>query len=177
MKEYSYIEDLLERYFDGLTTEAEEARLQEFFRRADVPPHLQAEAEMFRAMDLAGMEGRLGRAVDSWNDSNTSFTQSSHSAGVRSFASLKMTVPRIPLLRIAAGIALLLAFGWKLLAPNAGPRDTCATPEEAYAETQRALAMVSAALNKGVAPLQTLQETTAKAEQHINEQLNKFNRQ
>ncbi len=163
MKEYSHIENLLERYFDGLTTEAEEVRLREFFRRADVPPHLQAEAEMFRAMDLAGMEGRLSHKINQWEKGKPmTFPEATHS--------------RIPFLRMAAGIALLLAVGWRLLVPP-GPRDTCATPEEAYAETQRALAMVSAALNKGVAPLQTLQETTAKAEQHIKEQLNKFNRQ
>ena len=37
------IEELLVRYYDGETNEAEEKELKEFFAQADVPAHLLAE--------------------------------------------------------------------------------------------------------------------------------------
>lgn len=45
------IEELLVRYYDGETNEAEEKELKEFFAQADVPAHLLAEKRLF--MQLA----------------------------------------------------------------------------------------------------------------------------
>ena len=38
--EYIYIENLLERFFEGETTNAEEQELYAFFARPDLPEHL-----------------------------------------------------------------------------------------------------------------------------------------
>lgn len=48
---YSYIEQLVARYWDGLTTEEEEQILRSFFSQADVPDHLKSCADHFAAME------------------------------------------------------------------------------------------------------------------------------
>ena len=46
------IEELLVRYYDGETNEAEEKELKEFFAQADVPAHLLAEKRLFMPHNL-----------------------------------------------------------------------------------------------------------------------------
>jgi len=41
IQKYKYIENLLERFFEGKTNNREEAELYTFFRDEDIPPHLQ----------------------------------------------------------------------------------------------------------------------------------------
>ena len=68
------IEELLVRYYDGETNEAEEKELKEFFAQADVPAHLLAEKRLF--MQLAsqpepetpeGLESKLSGLIDEWD--------------------------------------------------------------------------------------------------------------
>lgn len=55
------------------------------------------------------------------------------------------------------------------------PQDTCATPEEAYAQAQKALIMLSSSLNKGIEKVESVQEATGKIQENVNEQLNRLN--
>ena len=147
MKDYSHIEALLERYYDAQTSEAEEQRLKDFFLHEEVPVHLQAEKEMFlqlQATDVPeGLEERLSQSIDRWDKKHRTL--------------------RLQWIgSIAASLLLLFGAGWYLQEP---PRkDTCATPEEAYAEAQRALVMFSTALNKGMKQMDALHETTERME-------------
>ena len=147
MKDYSHIEALLERYYDAQTSEAEEQRLKDFFLHEEVPVHLQAEKEMFlqlQATDVPeGLEERLSQSIDRW--------------------SKKHRTLRLQWIgSIAASLLLLFGAGWYLQEP---PRkDTCATPEEAYMEAQKALVLFSTALNKGMKQMDVLQETTERVE-------------
>ena len=147
MKDYSHIEALLEHYYDAQTSEAEEQRLKDFFLHEEVPVHLQAEKEMFlqlQATDVPeGLEERLSQSIDRWGKKHRTL--------------------RLQWIgSIAASLLLLFGAGWYLQEP---PRkDTCATPEEAYAEAQRALVMFSTALNKGMKQMDTLHETTERVE-------------
>ena len=147
MKDYSHIEALLERYYDAQTSEAEEQRLKDFFLHEEVPAHLQAEKEMFlqlQATDVPeGLEERLSQSIDRW--------------------SKKHRTLRLQWIgSIAASLLLLFGAGWYLQEP---PRkDTCATPEEAYMEAQKALVLFSTALNKGMKQMDVLQETTERME-------------
>ena len=131
MKDYSHIEALLERYYDAQTSEAEEQRLKDFFLHEEVPVHLQAEKEMFLQLQASGvpegLEERLSQSIDRWGKKHRTL--------------------RLQWIgSIAASLLLLFGAGWYLQEP---PRkDTCATPEEAYAEAQKALVMFSTALNK-----------------------------
>lgn len=45
--DYKYIEQLIERYFDGITTVAEERILKAFFSQNDVPVHFEKYADLF----------------------------------------------------------------------------------------------------------------------------------
>ena len=147
MKDYSHIEALLERYYDAQTSEAEEKQLKDFFLHEEVPPHLQAEKEMFlqlQASDVPeGLEERLSQSIDRWGKKHRTL--------------------RLQWIgSIAASLLLLFGAGWYLQEP---PRkDTCATPEEAYAEAQKALVMFSTALNKGMRQMDALHETTERVE-------------
>ena len=147
MKDYSHIEALLERYYDAQTSEAEEQRLKDFFLHEEVPAHLQAEKEMFlqlQATDVPeGLEERLSQSIDRWGKKHRTL--------------------RLQWIgSIAASLLLLFGAGWYLQEP---PRkDTCATPEEAYAEAQKALVMFSTALNKGMKQMDALHETTERME-------------
>ena len=147
MKDYSHIEALLERYYDAQTSEAEEQRLKDFFFHEEVPAHLQAEKEMFlqlQATDVPeGLEERLSQSIDRWGKKHRTL--------------------RLQWIgSIAASLLLLFGAGWYLQEP---PRkDTCATPEEAYVEAQKALVLFSTALNKGMKQMDVLQETTERVE-------------
>ena len=147
MKDYSHIEALLERYYDAQTSEAEEQRLKDFFLHEEVPAHLQAEKEMFlqlQATDVPeGIEERLSQSIDRWGKKHRTL--------------------RLQWIgSIAASLLLLFGAGWYLQEP---PRkDTCATPEEAYIEAQKALVLFSTALNKGMKQMDVLQETTERVE-------------
>ena len=70
MKEYRNIEELLERYYNAQTSEAEEQRLREYFIHEETPPYLQKEKEMFLQLQAAqvpeGLEERLSKQIDQW---------------------------------------------------------------------------------------------------------------
>ncbi len=147
MKDYSHIEALLERYYDAQTSEAEEQRLKDFFLHEEVPAHLQAEKEMFlqlQATDVPeGLEERLSQSIDRWGKKHRTL--------------------RLQWIgSIAASLLLLFGAGWYLQEPTR--KDTCATPEEAYMEAQKALVLFSTALNKGMKQMDVLQETTERME-------------
>ena len=68
------IEKLLERYYDGQTSEEEEALIAGFFRDGDVPDSLKAEQDFF--MTLHGckttplaerLDHKLGTQIDAWS--------------------------------------------------------------------------------------------------------------
>ena len=147
MKDYSHIEALLERYYDAQTSEAEEQRLKDFFLHEEVPAHLQAEKEMFLQLQVSavpeGIEERLSQSIDRWGK--------------------KQRTLRLQWIgSIAASLLLLFGAGWYL--QDTPRKDTCATPEEAYAEAQKALVMFSTALNKGMKQMDALHETTERME-------------
>ena len=147
MKDYSHIEALLERYYDAQTSEAEEKQLKDFFFHEEVPPHLQAEKEIFLQLQASevpeGLEERLSQSIDRWGKKHRTL--------------------RLQWIgSIAASLLLLFGAGWYLQEP---PRkDTCATPEEAYVEAQKALVLFSTALNKGMKQMDVLHETTERME-------------
>ena len=147
MKDYNHIEALLERYYDAQTSETEERMLKDFFLHEKVPAHLLAEKEMFLQLQASavpeGLEDRLSQSIDRWDKKHRTL--------------------RLQWIgSIAASLLLLFGAGWYLQEPTR--KDTCSTPEEAYAEAQRALVMFSTALNKGMKQMDVLHETTEKVE-------------
>ena len=161
MKDYSHIEKLLERYYNAETSEQEEQELKDFFRHEEVPPHLLAEKEIFLQLQASdtpdGMEERLGKLIDQWELSEQK-TQKKR---------------RIFHLQWIGSIAasLLLVIGISLYQQEPQRKDTCATPEEAYAHAEKALLLFSETLNKGLRPIEEMQKTN----QSICKQINKLN--
>ena len=147
MKDYNHIEALLERYYDAQTSETEERMLRDFFLHEEVPIHLMAEKEMFLQLQASkipeGLEDRLSQSIDQWGKKHRTL--------------------RLQWIgSIAASLLLLFGAGWYLQEPTR--KDTCSTPEEAYAEAQRALVIFSTALNKGMKQMDALHETTERVE-------------
>ena len=167
------IERLLARYYDGETSETEEKELKRFFTEEDVPAHLLAEKEIFMqlAAHLApeipeGLESRLSRKIDEWD------------TGERRTLKIKKHTRTLRLQwigSIAASLLILLSVGLYLYKPYPAPQDTCATPEEAYVQAQKALIMLSSSLNKGIEKVESVQEATGKIQENVNEQLNRLN--
>ncbi len=171
------IEKLLARYYDGETSEAEEKELKRFFTEEDdIPAHLLAEKEIF--MQLAArpapevpedLERRLNAKIDEWD------TREKRTLKVKKHT---RTIRMQWIGSIAASLLILFSVGGYLYKPysNTTARpDTCATPEEAYAQAQKALIILSTSLNKGIEKVESVQETTEKIQENVNEQLNRIN--
>ena len=160
------INKLLERYYEALTTEAEEEELRRFFAEGEVPAHLMGEKELFLQLQEVsaevstpeGLEERLATAIDCW------------AAQEEAERKRRSRIYRLRWMGgTAASIVVLLAFGWNLYEP--ARRDTCATPEEAYAEAHEALIQFAWALDKGTQQIAMVQSTTEKIEESISEYL------
>lgn len=159
------INELLERYYEALTTEAEEEELRSFFAEGEVPAHLMSEKELFLQLQTAsaemsvpkGLKERLSEAIDSWAAQEECSKRHSNIYRLRWISG------------IAASILVILAFGWQLYEPER--RDTCATPEEAYVEAHEALMQFVLALDKGTQQIAMVHGTTEKIEESISEYL------
>ena len=161
MKNYNNIERLLERFYNAETSGREEQELKDFFHHKEVPPHLLAEKKMFLQLQASdapeGMEERLGNLIDQWELSEQKMQKKRRIFHLQWIGS------------IAA--SLLLVIGMSLYFHEPQRKDTCATPEEAYAHAEKALVMFSEALNKGIRPIQDMEKTN----ENIRKQINKLN--
>lgn len=171
----SDIEKLLVRYYDGDTTEAEEKELKQFFTEEDVPAHLLAEKELFLQIAAQpepkvpeGLEDKLSHQIDEWE------TRERREIKVKKHT----RIIRMQWIgSVAASLLILFSVGMYMYKPHTptNQQDTCATPEEAYAEAQKALLMFSSTLNKGIKQVEAAQETTEKMQENVNQQLNRIN--
>ena len=174
MKVYE-IEILLTRYYDGETTEAEEKELKQFFTGEEVPAHLLAEKEIFLQMSEQplpevpiDLEGKLNHWIDEWElREKQTIKEKKHSRMLR----LQWIGS------VAASLLILFSIGMYMYKPAmpSTHQDTCATPEEAYAEAQRALLMLSSTINKGVEQIAVVETTNEKVQEIVNQQLNRIN--
>lgn len=81
---------------------------------------------------------------------------------------------------IAAAVAVVITLGVRLFTATPAavpptPLDTCATPEEAYAEAQKALLIFSTAIDKGMNQVKMVEATTADVHDKVTRQLNHLN--
>jgi hypothetical protein len=171
--DYSNIRALLDKYWEGETSLEEEARLKQFFATAPegLPQDLQEAAPLFQYFDLATPQFELPAA-----------------AALQ--AHLEKAPAETPVIRMgflrnwmqyAAMLAIALGIGYGIqrhmdAGEDAGaPPATVASttlgqteikdPQEAYAETKKALLLLSKNLNKGkqeMAKLNVINEATDK---------------
>lgn len=143
------IRQLLDRYYDGQTSEREEQELKDYFLQDDVPPQWATDQRLFRQLygadmpTIDGLEQRLSRQIDSWNRVEKTAGRHARTVGLRWITG------------IAASLLLLFAIGLLVdrqqkQAQYAAQQDTFDDPRDAYAETQKALMMFSKSINKGL---------------------------
>jgi hypothetical protein len=140
--ELNKIEDILEKYFQGETTIAEENQLKEYFSSSNVAQHLEQYQPMFGY-----------------------FSQVKQQKSTQTIP-LKTKKRSVAWLSIAASAVVLLGIGTYLYVSekNAAPvvaqseLGTYDNPEEALAATQKALALLSNNVNVGIESVQYINE-------------------
>lgn len=142
------IKRLLDRYYDGTTTEEEENTLRTYFNGSDIDASLREESVIFTALQSSecpvptGMEERLSRQISQWNNIEVATQRTIRHINLRWVVG------------IAASLLLLLATGAIVYQnENNSPQteqDTYTNTKDAYAETSKALMKFSKSLNKGI---------------------------
>ncbi|NUY81986.1 hypothetical protein HUK80_13865 [Flavobacterium sp. MAH-1] len=134
------IETLIEKYFDGETSLAEETQLQEYFSSSDVAQHLEQYRPMF---------GYFAKEREQRFDGTLPLQPRKRKT--------------VAWLSVAASVAVLLGvgtFAYNNLQNQTTPGElgTYDDPEKAFAETQKALDMLAAHVNTGVESVEYINE-------------------
>lgn len=150
--ELNKIENILEKYFQGETSIAEENELRDYFSSSNVAQHLEQYQPIF-----------------------SYFSQVKQQKSTYELEDLDQTGEAIPLqtkkqnvgwLSIAASVVVLLGIGTyfytseKTTTPVVAQSElgTYDNPEKAFAETQKALALLSNNVNVGIESVQYIKE-------------------
>jgi len=149
--DWNKIENLLERYYDGETSLAEEQEIRNAFQGGNVPHHLQAEAELMGYIAKAGTE-----------KSSAEFKQPSSGGSVVNMQPKRNFSINIRRFIAAASIILIIGVGIKFWGPTAAGTNDCSNQvlatinnqeicdkELAKEEARKALLLISSKLNKG----------------------------
>lgn len=140
--EFNKIEDILEKYFQGETSIAEEKELKDYFSSPNVAQHLEQYKPMFGY-----------------------FSQVKEQKSTQEIP-LKTNKRNVAWLSIAASAVILLGIGtyFYVSEKNAAPAvaqtelGTYDDPEEALAATQKALALLSSNVNVGIGSVQYIRQ-------------------
>jgi hypothetical protein len=137
---------LIEKYYNGESTEKEENILRDYFRKENIPEGYEAEKLIFSyytdSAEIPGpsidFESRIMAGID---------------ASGRNIGSQKLKRYLLPVLSAAAGL-LILVGSYFLIVKKAETGDTFTDPKLAYAETIKILRDVSLQLNHGARVLE-----------------------
>ena len=148
------LQDLIEKFYAGETTEYEEGQLKAYFDLADLPTDLAREKEYFMAMRSLKSE-QLDEEFE--KDLFNQINKDKPSGTFRIWG--------YSLSAVAAAIAVFLMvwFGTDLLNPKE-VYGTINDPHIAFNETQKALDEVSKKMNKGLKPVKA---TVEKVEENV----------
>ncbi len=128
--ELDKVEALLEKYFDGQTSIEQEKQLRDYFQSADLQPHLVQYKVMFNYFESAGSEK---------SDKPMYFQVS------------KSKNSTFKWLSIAAIFLVLLAISFPyLMNEKNAVAENVDSPEMAFQQTQKALALLSRKVNTGM---------------------------
>lgn len=134
------IEILLEKYFEGATSIAEENELRNYFASPDVAQHHQQYKPLFGYFSIAKEQ---------------QFEQNIPLQSKRRKTVAWLSVAASVVVLISAGTFAYFNYG---TAPKNQDLGTYDSPEEAFRETQKALAMLSDHVNTGVESVQYIKE-------------------
>lgn len=146
--ELNKIRKLLEKYYEGDTSPAEESLLMDYFRNNTVPDDLKTDQDLFRyvlnerAAEPASdnLEDRLITLIDN--------EEKKESRREKTFLLYKIS-------SVAAGIAIMAIMYLAIFSKNEKPKtaDTYQDPRLAYEEVKRTLLYISQNLNHGTEQL------------------------
>lgn len=169
------IESLLQRFYDGQTSPEEEQTLRRLLAQKELPKHLQADKEFFQQLSATpapdipeGLEQRLSHLIDCMEKVQPSLSPDKSRS--RFYRLLRIG-------SIAATVLLLLDLGLHCYIRTSysrtptgrpTPEDTCDTPEEAYAEAQKAFALFARTIDKGIESVVPLLPTDTKSSDNPN---------
>ena len=154
MEDLNSIEALLEKYYNGETSTAEEGMLRDFFSSGNVPDHLAADAELFgffRIQQESEMPGNLQARLESLIDEKSVRSITAFSKWKYYWISGAAAV-------ILLMMALFLDSQIKKRPSLQATGDTYEDPYLAYAEAKRVLYFVSEKMSTGRKPLQNLEK-------------------
>lgn len=178
-KKIGNIHRLLDKYYRGETSESEENLLRHYFANEDIDPQLKADGEMFRqfssvASDLPipeGLESRLSTAIDTLAASEKQATANRKKIRPLSWRTIAS---------IAASLAVILSLGFYFdnnnTASHPALTESDLTPQETYAQTEKALMIFAEALNKGVDGMTTVAHTSHKVRMQVDSTLQLIDR-
>lgn len=139
------IEELLEKYFQGETSIAEEKELTNYFSSSNVAQHLEQYKPMFGYFSLA--------------------KEQINPKELPELPSQKQAASKTVWISLAASVVILLGIGMYVYSTNetktsvaSNELGTYDSPEEAFRETQKALALLSGHVNTGIGSVQVIQE-------------------
>lgn len=153
--EYTKIEILVEKYFQGETSIAEEKELTNYFSSPNVAQHLEQYKPLFGYFSLAKEQKTKHEIPQFLSKSNKK----------RSFVWVSL----------AASVVVLLGIGTYVYTNNddlANENQKLGTyddPQVAFRETQKALAMLSGHVNTGIESVQLIQEYDNSKEKIFNQ--------
>lgn len=151
--DYKYIEQLLDRYWQGETSLKEEAILRSFFAQKEVPAALQQYQPLFAYEAEQAHEHMLG---DDFDARILSMTTANNTVQART---IKLTDRLMPLFKAAAVVAIILTLGNAAqlsIQPQAASdeidyaayTDTYQDPAMAYDNVEDALQLVSEGISQ-----------------------------
>jgi hypothetical protein len=173
--EIKNIEILLKDFYEGNTSLEQEKKLLSFFESDEVPDSLQKEKILFlscykteESVVPVSLKDKLESLID--NEAQKSEK--------RRFKGRSVRVNWLRYSAVAAGLLLLITIGLNTYETEISNiyTDTYSNPYDAYRETQKALTMVSKNLNKGYTEVENASIEIGKAQDILNEQLNKVSK-
>lgn len=154
---------LVEKYYEGKTSDTEELLLRDFFCGNNIPAGFEAEKEIFSF--YSGLE-KIPEPSHDFEDKVL--------AGVEKSISVQLSHKKsrlvISILSAAAGI-LILTGSYFFFIHKTEPADTFSDPELAYAETMKVLYNISSHINQGtqsLKPLSKMQDVSSKSFETIS---------
>lgn len=154
MDELTHIRNLLEKFYEGATSQAEEKKLSEFFLNSEVPSELQADKALFIAMDEASGEVEIPSYLDEKLSKTIDNAQQKEKRGRR--------ISLYSFTGLAAGLLLILSVYLGFLredqTSNLVEQYAVEDPDVAYEEAKKALELVAEKWNKGTSELNNLEQ-------------------
>lgn len=181
-----YIQKLLDAYYNGEATKEDENILMKYFRSDEVAPELEDEKTVFLQLFDSVDEVPFNPTLES--KLNALITDLAAQEEKTTISNTVTTNKKKYILfravSVAACIAVLFSIGFFVINKNdvqppnvvaqTELKDTYSDPNEAYAEAEKALLLVSKNLNKGLDQLALAQENIHKSTEIVNKSLNQI---